>query len=290
MAARWRLVFINGEGEDIDLDGDDATINVFGRLGDWGTLPFDIMTDPSLSGDEAVITGVQWKPGQLTVPLGFIHGVTPQWTRTDEYARIMRPMLDDETPNRGYFYFERLLYGTPDRWRIPVAPLPFQGWSDAGAVGLLPNFRTELRFQTLSAYWEEDPASAVNKVIKAQADASWSTYTWTETPGGDAPAVPTWTINGPSSGTLNTVTLTHGPTGRILRFDNLGMTSGQQLVITTGFMQKAAMIGGSNLYGRRSQDSQFWHLRPSAQSITITKNASSQSGVFLSYRKRRQGL
>lgn len=288
--ARYGLVFVNYDGDTLDF-GDPDHYTLFARQGDW-SVPFDFTYDENPVGEEAFVTYAKATRPVITIPLGIEapSGGMKLWDIFDSLINIMRPYADIDVINAGWLYFSRVspnYIATPDSWRIPVVPHRPSFTRSTGDP--LDIYTTELQYTALS-YWEADPPTANAKVLKAAGDATWSSYSFTETPGGNVHCFPVWEFDGPASGTIDTITITNTSTNKVLSFSNLGLAAGQTLQITTAFMQKDAKISGSSVYYKRSTTSDFFPLRSKTNSLTITKNATSQSAVRLTYRARRLGF
>lgn len=288
----YAIKYVNGDSRALTLmESDDLpdVYRVLARTGSFGGPPYIITYDESPDGAEAAATGVSYSRGSIVIPVLITEPENRPiylWQILDEISDVLAPVLSDGKPNRGYIYFTRYQnIATPDTWRIPVAPMPFILDKPAGET--LNFYQSELKFICLSSFWEADPTTDV--VVK-DGLSSWSSHTYTETPGGNAECFPTWEFDGPASGSINTIRIENQTTGEHIEMTNLGLGNNETLVITTGFLQKDITLNGASVYRSRSQDSTFWMLRPGANVIAISKDAASSSAVRLSYRKRRSGF
>ena len=288
----WDVYFYNREGTLIDF----SQYTVMGRMGDFGTMPFNIISEQTPDGSEALASAVQAQRGQLVLPLGIETpetGLDGLWNLSDWLSTALRAAVDDDVPNAGWFIFgRRRNISTPDVWRIPAIPQAWKGWQQPPGErgGSRWRFKSEVAFTTLSRYWEDGLVTRDQVAIKAIGDATWSTYTWTEIPGGDGPCWPTFYVDGPASGTITSVSITNNTTGKIFALSGIALTVGQVLIITSAPFQTGAVIGALDVYPYRTDASHWFPLRPTANSLTITKNATSQSGVRVTYRRRRSGF
>ena len=285
---RYSIFFSNYDGEILDFSRDGIT--VMGRQGDWGTTPFEVQLDEGPDGVDAVALGVVSQRGTITLQLGIEPEESVDLMDLHRLmSKILRPRASRRVPNAGWLYYERQEWtDNVQLLRIPVVPVRWSGWNFSPGDSFMKRFTAEVSFTMLSDSWEYDPVTS--QVIKAQGAATWSSVTTTITPGGDIESAPLWTVAGPSSGTLTSVTILNDTTGQKLQFTGLSLTSGQSLVIPTGHMQKVPLANGVSVYSKRSQDSEFWHLLPGGQQVTVTKNATSQSALTVEYRPRIQGL
>src|SRR5215216_6493944 len=158
---RWSIRFMGGDSSELNI-GDFPGVILMGRQGDFGAQPFAIALDTDAHGYDARPVVTTYTPGTITVPIGIAR--TPEdalWDINDVIASQMRGQIDDETPNRGWLYFDRLKFiAAPDSWRIPVVPQPYIGWQVA--PGDSPFRHTaELKFTTLARGWEADPATTL---------------------------------------------------------------------------------------------------------------------------------
>lgn len=296
----WGSRFINAEGVEWNMSADPDAVAVQGRTGDFGVLPFEPQLAESPTGGEAAVSGVRFSRGILTIPIkmkapagGYLRDTL------DTIRNILRAEIDEGEANRGYLYVKRYSeLATPDEWRVPAAPLPFP------VVVEDPRDRerwyaVEFKFTALSRAWEIEPPTANRGTLSP--GGAWQSHTVTLTPGGDVITPPIWEFDGPSSGTINTLDILNQRSAKRLTFANLGLTSGRRLIIRTGHMDKSAKIYTINgdgstgalvedVYYRRSESSEFWHMRPTSQTITFTKDASSTSVIRVSYRRRVGGL
>lgn len=290
MVAQYNLQFTDSQGNTLVLnDATVTTVRTLGRTGDWGNSPHAPVIDISPDGDEGIVGSVKFQLPVLEVQVDIYPGSSTLWDVADTVSNVMAPIAADGNPNRGYVTITRNSdITTPDAWRIPAVPLTFQLTKPFGES--LNYFRTVLRFQGLSAYWEDATQTANQKVLKAAADPTWSTVTVSENPGGNGACYPTWYISGPASGTITSISIINNTTGKRIDITGLSMGSSGTLQITTAFAQKDITISGISYYKLRGPLTEFFTLLPAANSLTFTKNTTSQSSVKVSYRKRRIGL
>lgn len=299
-APLWQASFTNADGVSITL-GQPGSIDLAGRSGDWGQLPFEIQVAESPNGAEAAPSGVKWARGVLTFPAG-LRPPAGGYIRTlvDQLRTILRPEIDEDVPNRGYLYFTRVSgLAASDGWRIPAQPIPFTTPIE-NSRDREWRYRTEFRFQTLSRAWEAEPATADRTVISP--GGSWTATSFTLTPGGDTLTYPTWEFDGPASGSTDTLQISNTSTTRVIELTaGVGLAASERLIITTGFQRigcKVYTINGDgstgaflrDVYKRRTDQTDFFPLRAGANNITITKGSASTTVARVSYRRRVSGL
>ncbi len=286
---RYGLWFINGDGEELDF-GQFDRFHVLGRTGYFGGTPVDIDLSAASDGSHAAVNSVRFTRGEVAVPLQIHLDDSVSAELLDVVADVqhyLRPLTYEGEPNEGLLYFARSMYvAEPDTWRVRAFPIQPSFEQPVGSPLDVPQMRDEIRFVLLDRSWEQDPPIANAAVVKAEDEVAWSTHTFTIDPGGDDAAHPTWEILGPPTGSITDVTLTNARTGKTLSFSGFSLTSGQSLVITTGYMEKFGKVGTTNWAQYLSQGSEFWHLLPGNNNITITKLPSSESEVRVTYRRR----
>lgn len=280
------LRYINADNRELGLLTEHEYFIVRARLGNWGGPFARPVLDVSPSGDAAVIRYVTYEREPFIIPC-VIQATAdlPLWNKLDEVSEVLSPILSDDTPNRGWLYFKRIDdIHQPDEWRISVYPLPFSLQKPAEEA--LYYYVTEFQFMPLAAFWED-----VTETSESIAGAgSWSTNTLTITPGGNVTTPPVIEVDGPSTGSISSVTITNNTLSKSIALTGLNLTTGQTLRITTGFREKDIKVGGISWYRTRSAQTEFWWLRSGDNSITITKGAASTSAARILYRKRRSGF
>lgn len=290
-ALPYRLRYANGTRE-VRLNwGADNPIKVMGLPSFFGTVEYDITTAKSPDGEHAIVNGVQYGGEQVYDIQIAIYLPDTSDLRVFEVARELNdafgPKLPDGRPNRGYLYLDLLdLMPQPEVWRGPVRTMSVSFPKPAGER-LENHIITDLRFGRLD-HWEADPG--VSRVLKLAGDATWLTHAWSEVPGGNEAADPEWELDGPATGTIETLTIVNQTTGQSLTLAGLALASGQTLRITTGYAQKAITINGVSMFHTVQQYAPLWSLLPGDNSIVVTKDVTSQSALRLVYRPRRSGM
>lgn len=300
----WTARFTNGEGVDLDL-GTVGELDVRGRGGDWAAAPWEPDIDRDVAGIEGSVRGITMSGGRLVVPVMFntVDNPDPDATIGDIVAaarHVLRPWLDDDVPNAGWLYYEAHdTVSTPQEYRRAVMPLPFG--IDVTETDREVFYASELRFDCLTSYWEEEPATYPRTVIDP--GGSWTTFDKSIAAGGDLPSPPTWEIDGPASGSTTSITILNVTNGKQINLSGFTLSANQCLVIETAYKQISAAIYSisgsgpptigslvSSVYYLRSSDTEWWRLRTGTQTVRITKNNNATQAVRLSFRRRTIGV
>lgn len=296
MAARYDLTFTNAAAEVFDY----ADVDVLGRGGDWAMSPFSWEVDGRADGAEAVAQGAKFGGGNLVIPIGIKAGPGDyMFDLVAAIRRVHRPLLDENWPNSGWLYYKPIAISNPGTvfgMRRAAVPLPFA--IEVRGAGKEHAYQTTMKYQCLTPFWEDEPATLSRSTISP--GGSWTTFDWSITPGGEYGTPPTYEIDGPSSGSTTSITITNNSNGRSIALSGLTLSNNQRLIITTGYKEKGAKVysvsGGvtgsllGDVYYKRSQTTEFFPLITGAQTVTITKNNNAAQTVRATYRRRWTGV